>query len=246
MRDFWTLYQYPGVDGLPSASPPCSKIFLALRLAGLPHQVEDVTPERVRSVSPTGRVPVLRSPEGKLIGDSVRILDLLESRSDLAQPLSPAEPVARATDRLWEHFANDTLYWCVVVGRWMVPENRRRMAPLLGGGSWLRARLVDVVGGRSAGGRAKGQGTGLKPYDEVVADWERDLRVIEDGLGGGPYLGGREAPGRGDLAVATLLSQVGWAGITPRLQAAYLEHSALREHTRRVYAACDLKGPDWL
>ncbi|MBL4848293.1 MAG: glutathione S-transferase N-terminal domain-containing protein [Planctomycetes bacterium] len=242
----WTLYQYPGDQGLPSLSPPCAKVYLALRLSGLRHRVQDIGAENVKRYSPTGRVPALRLPSGKIVVDSIRILDTLEAVEGLAQPLSPREPAARAADRLWEHFANDTLYWCAVVGRWMVPANCRRVACFMGGQSWLRQRLVEVIGSRAVGGRAKGQGTGLKEYDEVVADWERHLRVVVDGLGAGPYLGGREQPGRGDLAMAGLLAQVGWRDSTPRLQAALAEHPALRAHTRRVFEACEAPAPDWV
>lgn len=242
----WTLYQYPGEGDLPSLSPPCVKVYLALRLSGLRHHVQDIRPEHVKRYSPTGRVPALKSPEGEIVVDSVRILDRLEVLDGLANPLTPRDPGQRAQDKLWEHFANDTLYWCAVVARWGVPENLERMLEVIAGKSWLKQRLVGWIGGRTAMARAKGQGTGLKPYGEVVDDWARHLRVAVEGLRAGPYLGGRSEPGRGDLAMAGLLSQVGWRGVTPRLNAALAEHPALREHTRRVYEACEAPAPDWV
>lgn len=242
----WTLYQYAGEGALPSLSPPCAKIYLALRLSGLRHHVRDVRPEQVKRYSPTGRVPALKSPEGKVLVDSIRILDHLEALPDLAQPLTPRDPGERAQDKLWEHFANDTLYWCAVVCRWLVPENRARMIEVIAGDSWLKQKLVGFLGAREVTKRACGQGTGLKSYDEVLEDFARHLRVVVEGLRAGPYLGGRSQPGRGDLAMAGLLAQLGWRGVTPRMNAALAEHPALREHTRRVFEACEAPAPDWV
>ena len=94
--------------------------------------------------------------------------------------------------------------------------------------------------------RARGQGTGLKSHEEVLADFARHLRVVVDGLRAGPFLGGRSELGRGDLAMAGPLAQCGWRGATPGMDAALAEHPALREHTRRVFEACEAPAPEWV
>ncbi len=50
------LYQYPGGSGVPSVSPPCVKVYLALRYIGVEHEVVDIrSPAKVRGLSRTGR-----------------------------------------------------------------------------------------------------------------------------------------------------------------------------------------------
>ncbi|MGE0707039.1 MAG: glutathione S-transferase family protein [Planctomycetota bacterium] len=239
------LFVYPGSQGLPSLSPPAAKVVLAVARAQIPCEVVPIGPEQVKRYSPTGRVPALRDGAAVHV-DSVRILDHLETVPG-ARALAPRDPLERVRDRLWEHLANDTLYWCVVISRWLVPQNLERMLDgIAGEGPSLRRWATRAIGARTARKRAEGQGMGLKPYAEVVADWRRGCAMAADALGKGPFLEGRSEPGRGDLALATLLSQVGWRDATPELDAALREHPPLREHARRTYEACGKTPPAWL
>ena len=62
------LYQYGGGDGVLSLSPPCMKVQLAMRLLDLPHEVVDVrTPNQVKRVSRTGRLPAIELPDGRKV-----------------------------------------------------------------------------------------------------------------------------------------------------------------------------------
>jgi glutathione S-transferase len=240
------LYQYAGGDGVLSLSPPCMKVQLALKRLDLPHKVVNVrTPAQVKRASKTGRLPALELPDGRKVVDSVAILDVLEEQA--GRSLSPDAPAARARDRAWEHFANDTLYWRGLYMRWMPEGNRKRLIRvLLGSASWLKARLVGFALTRRIHARCRGQGIGLRPQAEVEADFERLLDLVTDGLAGGPFLDGRDAPGRGDLAIASFLVQVGWKEIDPIQLSRFKQRHELLSYVRRTLEACEVGPPDWL
>ena len=78
MSDEIVLYQYGGMGPLPSLSPPCLKVFLALRLIGAPHRVENLgSPREVACTSPTKRVPAIEY-RGERVAESIRVMDRLE------------------------------------------------------------------------------------------------------------------------------------------------------------------------
>ena len=239
------LVSYPGEEALPSLSPPATKVILALGRLGLEHRIKRVGAHNVKKFSPTGRVPALIEGERTLV-DSVRILDDLEARAGLAHPLTPSEPLERARDRAYEHVANEALYWPLVFSRWCVPKNRERVLDGLAGSGFFKRAAFGYFGSKEARARCEGQGTGKKPFAEIVGDFARGVESMNDALGSGPYLEGREESGRGDFALAGILAQVGWRDATPELNAELAKHPALSEHAQRTFAACGLDVPPWL
>jgi len=240
------LYQFPGREGLGSISPPCLKVEMALRLLGVEYQLVNLRrrPE-VRRVSTTGRLPVLEI-DGRRIPDSIAILDELERLQPQAA-LWPEDPAARVRDRLWEHFANDHVYYLGVYLRWFVPEHRERVFGAIFRGAplpvrWIGPRMLR----REFSRRIVGVGLSGKTQDQVLAAWERASEMHERGLAGGPYLEGRERPGRGDLAVASLAAEAGLAHAMPEIERRFLARPAVVEHVRRVFEACSMELPDWL
>ena len=239
------LYQYPGVGDLPSISPPCVKVHLALRRLGLAYRTVDLaSPRQVKRESPTGRVPVL-TIAGRTVVDSVAILDAIEGLG--AGRLSPEDPQSRAIDRLWEHHATDTLYWIGFWLRWGDPDHSERMLTRLFGAGLSPARLYGryVLLPRLRR-RARGQGIALRSREDVLAVMERACDLLVDGLAGGPFLGGATEPGRGDLATASLVVEVGFGGTMPAAEASLRRRPALLDHARRTFEACGLVPPEWL
>ena len=237
------LYQYAGDDELPSISPPCTKVGLALRRLELPHRVADVrSPFEIRRVSATGRLPALGLGE-RLVTDSIAILDLLEERA--GRSLSPADPRARAHDLAWEHFANSALYWLGLYMRWRVPANRKRLLDALFDSALVRAPMGVLLTKRITR-RCRAHGIGGCSPEQVLAKFESMLGVLRDGLGAGPFLDDRPTPGRGDLAVASFLVQIGWRGVTPRGAEIFAGFPALNGHLRRTLEACGVSTPSWV
>jgi glutathione S-transferase len=217
---------------------------MALRRLGLPHRVVNLkNPRAVQRMSPTGRVPVLEG-SGSRIADSVTILDSLLEH-DPGGTLFPKDPAERARDRLWDLFATDSLYWIGVYLRWLVSDNRDRMFDAMAGSGFsLRKLLLRFALVPAMTRRARGQSVGARSEADVEASLERSLQMVGDGLEDGPFLGGRSVPGRGDLAVASLVAQVGWRGTLPRTLERVRAHPALVEHVRGTFEACGFETPD--
>jgi len=241
------LYQYPGGDGVRSISPPCLKVELALRRVGRPFEIVDCrTPVQARKFSPTGRMPAVRFDDGVVVEDSIRILHELERRFPEAG-LSPSDPHERCHDLLWESFFNDHLYWYGFWLRWVDPETSARFADaLFGRQPWafrLAVRLFLLPRQRR---RTKHQGFYAKSPAAVREAVVRALDLTVQGLSGGPFLEGRATPGRGDLAAASFLVQVGFRGTMPDIEREVLARPALVRHARAVYDACGCEPTRWL
>jgi len=245
MSDEIVLLQYPGAGGVPSLSPPCLKVHLALRVMGVEHRLENAaTPFEVSRRSPTRRVPAIQL-DGEWIGESTAVLDAVERRFP-DRALTPADPVGRAHDRLWEHFVTDTLYWIGFYHRWMIPANTRRVLDATFGAGFslrrLAARLVLVPMLKR---RARGQGIAGLPRDQAARAFVRALDTARDGIAGGPFLEGRDRPGRGDCALAAFLVQTAYGGSLPKGFALVKERPDLFAHVARVFEAASLPVPEW-
>jgi glutathione S-transferase len=240
------LYQYPGGAGVGSVSPPCLKIWLALRNLGVEHRVVDCMPRRAQQVSRTGRLPVLDLDDGTRVHESVTILDALEERLPDAE-LFPKDPQERAHDRLWDHYFTDSVYWIGFYMRWVHPE----MAPLTFRALFGRfpapvRPLLRATVGRRARKRARMHGVGGMAPEAVERAIERAFETIATGLAGGPFLGGRAVPGRGDLSCAALIAQVGFRGTMPKILERMQRYPELSRHCIAVHEACRSEPPHWL
>lgn len=239
-----TLLQYPGGDGLPSLSPPCLKVQLALRLMGLPFDVENArSPFEVSRRSPTGRVPALRIGE-RWIAESVTILDLLGEEFPDAS-IAPSDPSVRAHDRLWDCFATDTLYWLGVYQRWLVPRQRRRMLHATFGRRTALRLVAGAIMGPMLRRRARAQGIGGLSEAQARAAFVRALATAEDGIGAGPFLQARDRPGRGDAALAAIMVQTGHGDAMPEVFAEVRRRPQLVAHVRATFDAAGLPVPPW-
>ena len=237
------LYQYGGKGTLPSFSPPCLKVYLALRRLDVGHRLVDLsTPLEVRRHSPTGRVPALRIDD-RVVTDSCAILDALAQRYPESD-LWPRDPQERITDTLWDHFATDTLYWGGFYLRWLVPESRERVfTELYGKGPSLKKVAMRLVAVPMLHLRARGQSIGTRAKDDVARSYRGYLALIDGALAAGPFLFGRQTPGRGDLAVASHLAQLTFAKTSPDIVRLLEDHPRLAPHVRRTFEACDLETP---
>lgn len=240
------LYQFPGADGLASVSPPCLKVWLALRRIGAEHRVVNCSPSQTRRVSRTRRLPVLELEDGSRVHDSVTILDTLEERFPDAD-LFPRDPVSRVHDRLWDHYGTDVLYWFGFYFRWVHPETAERTFREFFGRRSLFTRLaVRATFSRTSQRRGFLQGVGGLAPETVERAIARAFETIAVGLGSGPFLGGRPTPARGDLSCAALLAQVGFRKTMPRIEARLREHRSLLRHIVATFEACNAEAPVWL
>ena len=238
------LYQYPGSSDVPSVSPPCLKVYLALRYIDVEHEVVDIySPARARKLSKTGRLPTVEI-DGGMIPDSIDVMDALEVRYP-DSGLRPADPQPAIRDRLWEHFVNDHMYFVGFYLRW-IANREQTFHAMFRRTPWyvrLGARYQFLPRARR---RAEYHGIGGKDESAVYVTVERAFSMLADGLEGGPFLQGRETPARGDLAAAGMLAQIGWRDSMPRVLERLDRHPVLRDYTARVFEACGMTRPEWL
>lgn len=194
------LHQFAGDTGVESGSPFCVKVHRALAFKGVPYQTRNVgAPGALKRLNPgVCKVPVIEA-EGALIADSTAIIDWLEARHP-EPALRPAEPRARALDRLIEDWADESLYWFAVYARWAIDTNfepfaRRAFAGL----PPVVRRLVPRMARKQALGMLHGHGLGRQPLDRVLAALREHLETLEQLMEGAPFLTG-EALAACDLA----------------------------------------------
>jgi glutathione S-transferase len=239
------LYQYPGGDGVGSISPPCFKVDLALRLLRADFEIANLrSPKTVRRVSRTGRLPVVEI-DGKRTHDSIRILDALENRYDA--PWLDATEAQRIHDRLWETVVNEHLYWCGFNLRWVDPECSARFFDALFGRAPAATRLLfKAFFLPRQRKRSRLHGSGHRGREEILEEMRRAVDMLVTDLGEGPFLQGRSTPGRADLAVASMLGQVGFRGSMPEAQRLVSTRPELMANLRATFAACGGDSPRWL
>lgn len=243
MDEELVLYQYGGMGRLPSLSPPCLKVDLALRVLGVPHRVVDLdSPGAVKRHSPTGRVPAIEH-RGERLAESIAILDRLQELFPDG-PLWEEDEAARARGRVWDCFVTDTLYWLGFYQRWLVPATRETLLDtFLGPGFSLEKIGMRLYAKTALRRRAEGQGVGLRPPEEVREAYHRALDTIGEGLEGGPFLGGRSRPGRGDVAAAGHLAQLTFAKDLPPVAKALESRPQVLELVEATFEAAGLPAP---
>ena len=76
-----TLYGMPSAGGLKQLSPFVVKVEMALLYLGLEYEVEHLDPLKIRSMSPTGKVPWIRMGKSTL-SESDSIIAFLNSKQE--------------------------------------------------------------------------------------------------------------------------------------------------------------------
>lgn len=108
-----TLYQYPGVWGLPNTSPFCLKMETYLRMAEIPYDIRFVmNPAK----APKGKLPFIKIDD-KAIPDSEQIIDFLVNKfgDPLDRDLTKEQ---KALSLLLDNTFSERLYWIMVYLRW--------------------------------------------------------------------------------------------------------------------------------
>jgi len=196
-----TLITYPAMDNAFSLSPFCCKAALMLDYAGVAWTREDCQdPRRM----PHGKLPAIRTSDGRIIGDSDMLRLHLEGLgTDFHPGLSEIE---KAQSRALIRMAEEHLYFHVILDRWgrddvwpvirdmyfnVIPFPIRRVVA-----NGLRRNLIrglDV------------HGLGRFSEAERLDRAEQDLKAISDILWQGPFLMGSSVT-LADFSVAPMLN----------------------------------------
>lgn len=225
------LYQFPSVLGLPSVSPYCTKVQMALRFKDLAY--ETVSTVMARRHNPRGKLPYLLW-DGRPVEDSTAIVQLVDQHGR-GPSLTPADPRLAADAHILEDWADESLYWFGVYAKFHDQEGwqniRSALAPFVPGGV---RRVVPLVARRKILGKLRAQGLTTRSRDLVFAEFENHLEALSRRLDRGPYLVG-DALSIADLAVVPMLWQLD-VGATPAFGRRIDQHPALTEYIKRV---CD-------
>ena len=197
------LHCFTPALGQPDASPFVVKTLVQVALSGARARV--VSPGRIPA-APKGKLPYIRLPDGTRIGDSELIHRHLAAHHglDLDSRLSEDE---RARGRLYARAAEEQLYFCLGVQRWIPDAHYRRIAIAYFERLGLPAplgRILPPLIRRRTRRALHAQGIGRHAIADVYAFGVETLDAFERVLGDGPFLFG-EHLSRADTSVAPMI-----------------------------------------
>ncbi len=200
-----TLYQFPGIWGLPNASPYCLKVETYLRMVELPYEIKSVMDT---SRAPKGKLPFIKI-DGKAIPDSELIIDYLKAKygDSLDKNLNKEQ---RALSVFLNNSLSNQLYWLMLYLRWqedkgwaVVKEGFFAKLP-----KWAKLFVPNLVRKKMIKSLYL-QGTGRYNQDEVLHLGYKIIDAIAVKLADKKYIHGDE-PSTIDATVFAFLANIAW------------------------------------
>jgi glutathione S-transferase len=205
-----TLYGMPSAGGLKQLSPFVVKVEMALLYLGLEYEVEHLDPLKIRSMSPTGKVPWIRMGKSTL-SESDSIIAFLNSKQD-ADLLDDLTNDQRVLGLALKRLTEDHLYWLMVWARWISDASRLALVE-----SFLESfldkypkpiiKLASPFAKRHVSALCKTQGIGLMSDDEREREAMIDFNALSAQLKKMPFLLGSDMTVY-DFSVAAVLSGI--------------------------------------
>lgn len=226
-----TLYQFPPVLGLPSMSPYCTKVHMAFKRKGV--EFEIVNGFFAKRHNPRGKMPFVVW-DGEGIEDSSAIVQAIDQRGS-GPSLVPEDPRLAADAHLLEDWADESLYWYGIFGKYIDDEGWNRYRPKLRAAMPAALRAVGPsIARRNLTTKIRGHGLVSRAPELIRSEFERHIAGLSARLGTGPYLVG-DAMTVADLAVAAMLLQF-TTGTMPSFDRVIEAHPAVLEHIKRIVA----------
>lgn len=190
-------------------SPYCNKIRRILARKGLDYRAinyNGLQAAKAQKLTPAGKLPVM-DYDGERVQDSSAIAAYLEQKH-AQNPVFPQDPVERARCRIWEDWADESLYFYTVYFRWAKPDTFRQTVALLceGRPTWERW-IFSLAAGPGMKRKISYQGLGRLPEARVEEQFFGHLDAIETILDGRDWLVGEQLS-IADISVAAQLSEV--------------------------------------
>lgn len=190
-------------------SPFCAKARALLAHKGLAFEVRNyngIHARKAAGLTPTGTLPVLDYGDER-IGDSTAIAAFLEERHP-DPPLWPADPRDRALTRIYEDWADESLYYFEVYLRFLYPEAAKAAAASLSDGrSGLERMLMELIFPRMYKKKLTAHGLARMPRDRVEGKLWGHLDDLETLVADRDWLVG-DARTIADIAVASQLREM--------------------------------------
>lgn len=200
-----TLYQFPGVWGLPNASPFCMKLETYLRMVELPFELKFVRDPRK---APKGKFPFIKI-DGKTIADTEIIINYLKAKFGdvLDKNLSKEQ---KALSVILDNTFTERLYWIILYTRWQHEPNWGTVKNAFFDKLPVFAKLfVPTLIRRSVIKALHSQGTGRHSYDEILEMAYKTLDAIAALLAEKKYFHGNE-PSSIDAVAFGFLANIVW------------------------------------
>lgn len=190
-------------------SPYCNKVRRILAHKGLAYSARNyngLQAAQASKLSPAGKLPVM-DYDGERVQDSSAIAVFLEQKHP-EKPVFPRDPVERAQCRIWEDWADESLYFYTVYFRWAKPETFRNTVALLceGRPKWERW-IFSLAAGPGMKRKISYQGLGRLPEARVEEQFFGHLDALETLLAGRDWLVG-DRISAADISVAAQISEI--------------------------------------
>ena len=221
-----TLHQLPRAFGLPvSVSPFCTKLEAYFRLAGLDYRVVEVGPNK----SPTGEVPFVTLPGGRVQADSADII--AEFEFDMPRLDKGMDDSLRATAHELTTLAEGPVYFGCLYARFVEDGGWQHQKQVLRGLiPRIAAPVVMPLVRRAQRKRCAENGiVDRGSYETVLAA----IADLSDALGDKPYLFGAE-PRTVDCAVWAQLLHTAYTKADNPARLAVRENPRLMAYIDRV------------
>ncbi|MEW5741916.1 MAG: glutathione S-transferase family protein [Myxococcota bacterium] len=229
------LHQLPPYDFLPSLSPFCLKVQVALRLKGVAYTTKDTL--FAKAVNARGKLPYL-VVDGEGHEDSTNILRVLDAKAPAGPKLFPQVDCVD----LLEDWADESLYWFGVYAKFEDAEGWQRLAPHFARMFPVALRLGGpAIGRRQTLAKLRAHGLTTRAPELVKAEFQRHLDALELRLAGRRFLTG-DTVTAADVAVASMLAQM-HPRIAPWWAARLDERTRLKALVQDVMTAAGLELP---
>lgn len=223
-----SIVQFPRKLGVPNASPFCVKLELWLKLADIPHAIEE---QFDPSKGPKKKIPYAII-DGEKVGDSTLIIEHLARKFefDIDAGLGEHE---RAMTRAIIAMCEERLYWCGVHDRWLGAGWPGVSEAFFGGMPAPIRMIAKKMARRAVRKQLWEQGTGRHTPEEVFAMATSDVSALAEIIGDGPYVFG-DTLRLVDCVVYGMVVNLTHVQLDTPLTRAAREHANLVDYAERI------------
>ncbi len=224
------LHQFPPAGAMPSLSPYCWKVQMALALKGVAYEINNTLFPKKHNRN--GKLPYLVW-DGIGIEDSTAIVRAIDARAGEGPRLVPEDPAHAGEAHLLEDWADESLYWHAVYAKFEDDDGWSHISAALGVRFPAAARAAALmIARRDARKKLRAQGLSKRSNALVLEEFDRHLDALDRRLASARYLVGG-APTIADLAVGAMLGQL-TVGMTPGYGERIAKRERLSEYLKRV------------
>ena len=231
------LFVGPGGPDVLNYSPPCMKVEIWLRIAGLSYEAKQAARLADLRRAPKGKLPYIVDGND-VVADSEIIISFLSRKYavDLDRDLTLQQ---KAISRALERMLDEHTYWCLVYLRYVDPKDwadYRRALRANSESAFLRAFCSVALRPRISR-YLWAQGMGRHTAEEVCGRLAQDWDVLSDTLGEKEFLMGRR-PTTIDACAYAYIANMRRGPVSGRAKALLNRYSTLLDYAKRMDSLC--------